>query len=150
MNDSNITIRRAEQADMVEVARVFRISRLDALPYLPDLHTPEEDVEFFSEDVFAKNKVYLALADATICGFIAFNEEFVDHLYLLPDSQGKGIGSQLLELAIKDAQSIKLWAFQRNEAAKRFYTKHGFKVIEETDGAGNEAKEPDVLLEWTL
>ena len=39
-------------------------------------------------------------------------------------------------------------SFQKNIAARRFYERNGFVVIEETDGAGNEEREPDVLYEW--
>ena len=32
--------------------------------------------------------------------------------------------------------------------ARRFYDKHGFALIKETDGSGNEEKEPDALYTW--
>lgn len=31
----------------------------------------------------------------------------------------------------------------------QLYTRHGFRVLKETDGAQNEEKEPDALLEWS-
>jgi GNAT superfamily N-acetyltransferase len=44
---------------------------------------------------------------------------------------------------------LRLWTFQKNEGARRFYERHGFDVVEMTDGAGNEEHEPDVLYAWT-
>ena len=45
---------------------------------------------------------------------------------------------------------LTLWTFQRNLRARRFYEANGFVAVRETDGAGNEEKEPDVLYRWEL
>jgi ribosomal protein S18 acetylase RimI-like enzyme len=61
-----------------------------------------------------------------------------------------GLGTILLEQAkLTLSAPIRLYTFQENVDARRFYTRHGFKEIELTDGALNEEKVPDVLLEWT-
>jgi hypothetical protein len=38
--------------------------------------------------------------------------------------------------------------FQRNEDARRFYERQGCVLVELTDGAGNEEREPDALYAW--
>jgi len=38
--------------------------------------------------------------------------------------------------------------FQRNARARRFYEARGFRLIEETDGARNEEREPDARYLW--
>jgi hypothetical protein len=43
---------------------------------------------------------------------------------------------------------VRLWTFQKNAAAIRFYLAHGFREVERTDGSRNEEREPDILLEW--
>ena len=43
---------------------------------------------------------------------------------------------------------LRLWVFQRNTPALRFYAARGFRVVEHTDGSRNEEREPDALLEW--
>jgi|AGTN01.2.fsa_nt_gi Acetyltransferase (GNAT) family. len=144
----SITLRRATALDMPEVASVFGKSRRQALPFLPVLHTPEEDIAYFLNSVFPNNQVYVAV-DKKIVGFIAFDQEWVHHLYLLPDHQNMGTGARLLELAKKDATRLQLWAFQKNTRALEFYARHGFRVLKETDGAENQEKEPDALLEWS-
>ena len=134
---------------MPEVAVVCKRSRQHSLPYLPVLHSPEEDIEHFTAVVFAKNEVYLAVDDEQkIVGFIAFNKEWIEHIYLLPEAQGKRIGDQLLMLAKQYSSNLKLWTFQRNVFARRFYARNGFKAVKETDGADNEEREPDILFEW--
>ncbi len=42
---------------------------------------------------------------------------------------------------------LKLWTFQANEDARRFYIREGFREVRMTDG-DNEEGLPDVMLEW--
>jgi hypothetical protein len=44
---------------------------------------------------------------------------------------------------------FRLWTFQANTGARRFYERHGCKAVEFTDGRRNEEKLPDVLYAWT-
>ena len=43
---------------------------------------------------------------------------------------------------------FRLWVFQANAGARRFYERHGLRVVRLTDGAANEEKTPDALYEW--
>ena len=38
--------------------------------------------------------------------------------------------------------------FQKNDGARRFYERHGFRLVELTDGGSNMEKEPDARYEW--
>ncbi|MEJ0074726.1 MAG: GNAT family N-acetyltransferase [Alphaproteobacteria bacterium] len=130
------------------MATLFRAVQRACLPYLPDLHTAEEDIGFFRDHVFVECEVWVAQGDA-IDGFIAFRPGWVDHLYVRPDCQRRGLGKVLLAVAMKNNASLRLWVFQRNTPAIRFYGSRGFREIERTDGSRNEEREPDVLMEWT-
>jgi len=55
----------------------------------------------------------------------------------------------MLQIAQRAFPRLYLWTFQRNAPARRFYESRGFVMAEETDGAGNEAKEPDAPYLWT-
>ncbi len=44
---------------------------------------------------------------------------------------------------------IRLYTFQANLGARRFYSRHGFVAIEFGDGRANEERCPDVLYELT-
>ncbi|HSZ51159.1 MAG TPA: hypothetical protein VK801_06275, partial [Caulobacteraceae bacterium] len=54
----------------------------------------------------------------------------------------------LVTRALKGRRRVQLWTFQVNTRSRRFYRLQGFAEILQTDGADNEEKEPDVLLEW--
>ncbi len=141
-------LRRLELADMDGAARVHRAAFDRALPTLAGLHTPEQDRWFFRERVFAVCEVWGAF-DGAMTGMIAFRKDWIDQLYVLPDAQGHGTGTSLLQLAKARFGLLQLWTFQRNANARRFYEARGFRQVGESDGSRNEEKEPDALYLWT-
>jgi GNAT superfamily N-acetyltransferase len=142
-------LRRLELADMDVAARVLRRAFDHALPTLAGLHTPEEDRWFFRNRVFAGCELWGAFDDTGMTGMIAFRQDWIDQLYILPDAQGRGMGSSLLQVAKERFDLLQLWTFQRNAKARRFYEARGFRLVRETDGARNEEQEPDALYLWT-
>ncbi len=142
-------LRQLKLDDMDAAARVVRTAFDQALPSLAGLHTPEEDQWFFRERVFETCEVWGAFDGAAMRGIIAFREDWIDQLYVLPTAQRRGVGKDLLQVAQNAFGRLQLWTFQRNAPARRFYEARGFALIQQTDGARNEEKEPDVLYLWT-
>jgi GNAT superfamily N-acetyltransferase len=149
MTSSGLSIRQLELADMDAAACVHRTAFDHALPWLAGLHTPEEDRWFYRERVFTGCQVHGAFEGGALTGIIAFRNDWIDQLYVLPEVQGCGIGSELLQVAKRAFDCLQLWTFQRNLRARRFYEARGFAFVEETDGARNEEKEPDARYLWT-
>jgi GNAT superfamily N-acetyltransferase len=83
-----------------------------------------------------------------LSGLIAFRDGWVEQLYVLPAAQGRGVGTELLDVAKRACERLELWTFQCNERARRFYEARGFALVEQTDGARNEEKEPDARYVW--
>jgi GNAT superfamily N-acetyltransferase len=142
-------LRQLELADMDAAARVHRTAFDYALPTLAGLHTPEEDRWFFRERVFTTCEVWGAFDGDAMTGMLAFREDWIDRLYVLPEAQGRGLGTALLQVAQNAFDRLQLWTFQRNAQARRFYEARGFALIQQTEGARNEEKEPDALYLWT-
>ena len=140
--------RRATIDDMAAIARIHRLAFFGVMPHMPVLHTPKEDLAFYSTVVFHMAEIWLIEQSGIATGFIAFRPGWVDHLYVHPGRQGRGFGSALLALAQASADSLRLWAFQCNIGARRFYEKHGFQIEQETDEANNEEHQPDMLYLW--
>jgi GNAT superfamily N-acetyltransferase len=138
-------IRRAsiEDADAVGGLFVRARDRMSYLPRIPDEHRPE-----LGGWIVERHEVWVA-DDGAITGFAGLTPGWLDHLYVEPARQGCGIGGVLLERA-KSLQpgGLQLWVFQQNEGARRFYERHGFRLVELTDGSGNEEREPDARYEW--
>lgn len=141
-------LRKLELEDMDAAARVHRAAFDAALPWIAGLHTPAEDRWFYRERMFRACTLWGVFDNATLSGMIAFRENWIDQLYVLPMSQRRGVGSQLLGMAKQAFPTLQLWTFQRNSLARRFYERNGFTLAEETDGARNEEKEPDARYVW--
>ncbi|HUO11551.1 MAG TPA: GNAT family N-acetyltransferase [Caulobacteraceae bacterium] len=143
-----MTLRRATLDDMPALALLHRRTVEISLPFVPHLHTPEEDAWWFAERLYAINEVWLAEAGRGPEAYIAFRPDFIEHLFVRPESQGVGLGVTLLDKAKAEAAQLSLWTFQQNVRARRFYERQGFVVAGETDGRDNEEKLPDVLYRW--
>jgi putative acetyltransferase len=139
-------LRPAQAADAPAITALFQAARHASLPYLPELHSSEDDHAFFA-GLVAAGGVTVAEVDGAVAGFLALGER-VDHLYVHPDHYRQGLGSALLRAAQAERPRLELWVFQRNADAIAFYEAHGFAVVEATDGAGNEEREPDFRMAW--
>lgn len=140
--------RRLQLADMDVAARLHRASFDQALPWLTGLHTPEEDLWFYRERMFKTCTLWGAFDGDSMTGMIAFHDDWIEQLYVLPEAQGRDVGTGLLVMAKRASVQLPFWTFQRNAQARRFYEARGFLQVAQTDGAGSEEKEPDVRYLW--
>jgi ribosomal protein S18 acetylase RimI-like enzyme len=96
--------------------------------------------------------VSVATFEEHVIGVLAVSHahgvNWIDQLYVAPEYCGRGVGSQLLKAALSSlSRPIRLYTFQQNVGARRFYELHGFLPIQMSDGSGNEERCPDVLYE---
>ncbi len=132
----------------MEIAALFAAARESAMPWLAVLHSDAETTRFFG-DACRKQEVWVAEADGRVVGFAAIGDGMLDHLYVHPEHQGRGVGSALFRRATESCpRGFRFWVFQRNEVARAFYERRGAHAVELTDGAANEEREPDALYEW--
>ncbi|HYD43823.1 MAG TPA: GNAT family N-acetyltransferase [Phenylobacterium sp.] len=141
-----MTLRRATPADAEAIARVNQHARWFQ-PSLADEVDPGA-LAYFAEEVLPQNEVWVSETAAGVIGVIAFTPEWVNHLYVLPDHQGQGLGGVLLDIAKAQSRDLQLWTFVGNTKARRFYEARGFVLEEETDGSRNMEREPDVRYRW--
>jgi GNAT superfamily N-acetyltransferase len=119
------------------------------MPYLPELHSDEETDAWMARQVVGRQEVVVAELDGRVVGFAALEGDLLGHLYVGPGHQRRGVGSALVDW-VKGSRpaGFRLWVFQRNEGARRFYEERGCRLVELTDGSANEEREPDALYEW--
>jgi GNAT superfamily N-acetyltransferase len=118
------------------------------MPWLPVLHTPEEDVAFLG-GVLERQPAWVAESGGEVVGFAVLDEAqgVLDHLYLEPGAQRRGLGSALLSTARAAYDGpLELWVFEANTGARAFYAAHGGVDLYATDGSGNEERTPDVRM----
>ena len=143
-----LRIRQAGGEDADPIARLFLASKA-TLTFLPNVHTDEETFYFITNIVLRDQDVFVAETNGEISGFLAMHKDMVEHLYVRPDLLRRGIGSALLQRAKERLPSgFRLWVFHQNVPARRFYERHGLRLVEETDGSRNEERTPDALYEW--
>ncbi|MDX3971240.1 MAG: GNAT family N-acetyltransferase [Bradyrhizobium sp.] len=141
-------LRQLGLTEMGEAAQIHRIAFDQAMPWLVGLHTPDQDRWFYRERVFQTCRVWGRFDGDQLSGVIAFRDGWVEQLYVRPAAQGRGFGTELLNVAKGAYDRLDLWTFQRNASARRFYEMRGFALVEQTDGARNEEKEPDARYLW--
>ena len=120
------------------------------MPYLPILYTDKEVLEWIKHVVLRNSFVTLAVADdRNVGGFASVLSGVLEHLYIAPHLQGRGLGTLLLATAKDESpRGLRLHVFQRNLSARRFYDRRGFKLVELRNGLSNEEGEPDAVYEW--
>jgi len=139
----------ATHEDVEAIVALFEGARDAAMPWLPVLHTREEDLAWMRNVVLPNNEVLVAERAGVLAGFAAIGAATLEHLYVHPNHQGAGVGTELLDEAKRRRpEGLELWAFQRNERARSFYEARGFRLAELTDGAANEEREPDARYVW--
>ena len=144
-----ITIERASPRDAGEIASLYLASRAEALPYLRRVHSDDEVRGWIAHVRLASGETWVARDGGRILGFLSLDGEDLDQLYLLPGEFRRGIGSLLLAKAReRSPERLHLFTFQRNRAARAFYERHGFRLVDLNDGERNEEGEPDALYEW--
>jgi ribosomal protein S18 acetylase RimI-like enzyme len=153
MTDTIADFRGALLSDADTIADVYLASRKAFVSYAPLAHSDDEVRGWISGVLIPSGGVTVAVVSAAVVGMLAISHAdgygWIDHLYLLPTATGRGIGGQMLDLAKKQLGTpIRLYTFQENVGARRFYERHGFHAIAFSDGADNEENCPDVLYEW--
>ena len=113
------------------------------------VHCDEEVMSWFSAHVAATLELWVAEEQREVCGLMVLDGNWIDELYVDPESTGRGIGSRLVEIAKRERpHSLRLWTFVSNRRARRFYERHGFVEVDRTDGSANEERAPDIQYAW--
>jgi GNAT superfamily N-acetyltransferase len=150
-DDGKTWIRFAEEADAAVIARIHLTSRSATMPYLPPQKRSHEQVTLWVRDVLLRQcRTWVAVRDAEIMGYAALDGDMLEHLYLRPDARRQGIGTLLLDAARRHSpDGVSLHVFQQNTDARAFYERHGFDVLDTSDGERNMENLPDMTLRWT-
>jgi GNAT superfamily N-acetyltransferase len=144
----HLVLRPARLDDSPVISEVFLSARQKALPDLPKVQTDEEVRTWIRQVMVPRTKVWVAEIRGRVEGFFSLEGQTLAHLYVHPDHQGLNVGTALLDRArALSPERLTLYTFARNEGARRFYDRRGFRAIE--FGHDNEENEPDVLYEWT-
>ena len=147
-----VRVRRGTEGDARAAAELWLRARKAALDVIPPPVHGDDDVRaWFASHVVRDAELWVAEGPAgRLHGILVLNGPWVEQLYVDPSMTGRGIGSELLELAVRERPTgLRLWTFASNTGAQRFYERHGFVEVRRTDGSDNEEGEPDILYDRT-
>jgi ribosomal protein S18 acetylase RimI-like enzyme len=145
-----VGVRPCTDADLDAVVAGWHATNRASYPYVAEIqrHSQEDDRRFFVEHVVTACDVWVAHVAAEPVGMIALEGCWIRHLAVFEPHRRRGIGSRLLATArARSPAELRLFTFQRNTAARRFYEHHGFVAVAFGVSPAPE-REPDVEYRW--
>lgn len=130
-------IRQAALQDASRLAEILIFTK--RVTYRPIFH--EDKVSFGEMQVLPLAQDYLTnpeklkniwvFDDEFVKGMIHIEQGQIYQLYVDVFFQKEGIGTKLIDFAIREHQAKCLWVLEKNVRAVKFYQSHGFAVTKE-------------------
>ncbi|MFN3652190.1 MAG: N-acetyltransferase [Armatimonadota bacterium] len=124
-------IRPYEPRDTEAILEIWYRASVIAHDFIP--------AEYWRAELENVRNTYLPLADTWVYeeegevrGFISLLESHVAALFVRPESQGQGIGRQLLQHARSLRGRLSLDVFTENVRSRAFYARCGFRETKES------------------
>ena len=106
----------------------WRASHADiCTPEFLAAHTTQRQQAYLRSKLQGGSRLFL-LTDPIPVGLVAVTGSRIEDLYVLPDRQGRGYGTLLLQHAVREcAETPTLWILETNHRARRLYERLGFQ-----------------------
>jgi putative acetyltransferase len=125
-------IRKYEIQDEHAIIELWYESNLKAHPFISPTFLQEVKADF-REKYLPNSETWVYEEHERVKGFLSFVEgTIIAGLFVLPDCQGQGIGTSLMNHAKSLRAQLKLYVFKENPKSIHFYQKCGFTKTEES------------------
>lgn len=138
-------IRVANKDDFPTLASIWYIASVEAHDFIP--------ASFWAAQKINMQEVYLPGADTWVfcldgqlAGFVCHHQGFIPALFVDKSCQSQGIGQQLLTFLQTQYPALSLAVYAKNQAAHRFYQRHGFVETERKTCA--HSGEEEIHMHW--
>ena len=141
-----------DESNILEAALIHSVSWQDShrsfcSPDFIALHTPQHQREYLRGKMEKGSAVYMLVKDRPV-GVVSVTGSLIEDLYILPEMQNKGYGTELLKFAISQCPGVPtLWILENNENAARLYRRMGFKETGKVNAITNKLAEIEFSLE---
>ncbi len=123
-------IRQFQQTDIDQVINIWLEASKKAHDFV-NSDFWESKVKDMREIYLPSGKTYVYEEGNTIKGFVSLYNDTLAAIFVSPDSQGKGIGKQLVRKAKDVRDNLSLTVYKKNIKSIGFYQKCGFKIEQE-------------------
>lgn len=160
-----ITFQKAKAEEALEIKKLLRItwnmaySEILSSEQIDDITSEWHKVEFLQEQIRDPKILFLVVKDGdTIIGMcntdtVETDVINVQRIHVLPNYQGKGIGTKTIDEVINafpKAKKLQLEVEEQNNPARIFYEKRGFKKIGQKTFEVKGVKMPSFIMEKTM
>jgi len=152
----NIDIRAAVDTDLPSLARVWNDSWHASHAHLSPEAALYRDLPYFEARVGSNlARMIVAEKENQIVGFSGWQADGIGQLFVLPSHFGTQVAFRLLAtveaiLKAKEHKTIWLHCQTGNDRARKFYEKHGWKVIRAFDTELGTHKGPMPTRAWHM
>ena len=142
----NVKFIKAIDEDAAEISQILE-DWAASNREIPLVHNVEERADY-GRWLLEHTRVTMIHNSSGVVGFLALEKHIIQALYIKKDFQGFGFGQAAIKFAQKQFKELRLWVFQSNIGAQKFYQRLGFQIVEKSDGEDNDYRLPDVFYCW--
>ena len=142
----NVKFIKAIDKDAAEISQILEDWAASNCE-IPLVHSVEERADY-GRWLLEHTSVTMICNNSDVVGFLAVEKRIIQALYIKKEFQGFGFGQAAIKFAQKQFEELRLWVFQSNIGAQRFYRRLGFQIVKISDGQDNEYNLPDVFYCW--
>ena len=142
----NVKFIKAIDKDAAEISQILE-DWAASNREIPLVHNVEERADY-GRWLLEHTRVTMIHNSSGVVGFLALEKHIIQALYIKKDFQGFGFGQAAIKFAKKQFKELRLWVFQSNIGAQKFYQRLGFQIVEKSDGEDNDYRLPDIFYCW--
>lgn len=123
-------IRKLKREEIPEVVELWYQTSVVAHDFIDPTYWAQHK-EVMGHVYLPKTNTIVAVEANRILGFVSMIDDFLAAIFVLPESQGKGVGSSLLKMIKENHSTITLCVFKKNVHSLAFYQHQGFRILSE-------------------
>ena len=137
-------IRKLQNRGIDRVAQIWFEANKEAHNFIPEIYWEGKYEEVKS--MLPQAEVHVYEVQGEIEAFVGVVDAYIAGIFVSNLSQSRGIGKVLLDYLKNDKSILILSVYKKNERAKKFYEREGFKVVSEK--IDEDTSEKEFVMKW--
>jgi putative acetyltransferase len=138
-------IRKFKESDIDQVIRIWLEASIEAHDFVDD-NFWESKVKDMREVYIPSAETYVYEEGEIIKGFVSLYHDTIAAIFVSPDFQGRGIGTQLMQKAKDVRDTLILCVYKENSKSVEFYERCGFTV--ESERIDKHTGHPELVMKF--